>query len=93
MTPRRTKSPKLLAVLILAVSLGAITAAPALADGWRGHARFDHRGGHEWRGHEWREHHWYRYGYAPGYAYPGYYYAPAPAYVPPPSLTVVVPFR
>lgn len=98
MTPRRTKIHKLLAATILALSFGAVTAAPALADGARGHERYEHRGGHEWRGHEWRGHerryyHPYHYGY--GYAYPGYYgyYAPPAVYAPPPSLTVVVPFR
>jgi len=101
MTPRRIEIQKSLAAAILTISFGIATMAPAFADGWRGHERIDHRGGHEWRDrdwrqHEWREHHGYRYGYgyAPGYyAYPGYYYAPAPAYAAPPSLTVVVPFR
>ncbi len=104
MTPRRTTMHNLLTATVLAaglsVGLGALTITPAHADGWRGHERFEPRGHewreHEWREHEWREHHgWYRYGYgyAPGaYAYPGYY-VPAPAYEPPPSFTVVVPFR
>ncbi len=104
MTPRRTTMHKLLTATVLAagLSIGLGATAPAFADGWRGHERFEPRGHewreHEWREHEWREHHWYGpsygYGYAPSYyAYPGYYYAPAPAYVPPPSLSVVIPFR
>ncbi len=101
MAPRRTKLQQLLAAIILAVSFGAAGAAPALADGWgwRGHERAEHREHEwrerEWRAHEWREHHPYGYAYGPGYyayPYPGYY-APAPVYVPSPSLTVVVPFR
>ena len=97
MTPRRMKMSKLLAALIFAVAFGAFgvaTTAPALADGWHGHGRVEHR---DWRAHDWREHHdWryyhpYRY-YGYGYAYPGYY-APPPVYAPSPSLTVVVPFR
>jgi hypothetical protein len=99
MTPRRTKLHKLLAATALAVGLSVglgTMAAPAFADGWRGHERYEHRG-HEWRGHEWREHHDWRYyhpyrSYGYGYAYPGYY-APPPAVYAPPSFTVVVPFR
>jgi len=96
MTPRRAKLHKILAVLVLAISFGALTAAPALADG-RGHGRVEHRG-HEWRGHDrdWRGHDWrYHRPYHYRYAYPSYYgyYAPPAVYAPPPSFTVVVPFR
>jgi hypothetical protein len=98
MTPRRTTIRKLLGALILAVAFGGVAAAPALADGWHGHQRFEHRGhgGHEWHGHAWRGHDGWRYyhPYRYGYAYPGYYgyYAPPPVYAPP-SVTLVVPFR
>lgn len=106
MTSRSTIMHKLLAAAVVVVGLAGATAAPALADDWRGrgHEWGEHGWrGHEWREHEWREHHaWRPYGYsgyAPGYSYySGYYYVPPPppaVYVPPPapSLTFVVPIH
>ena len=100
MTPRWSRLHKLMAAaIVVAAGLSVTAVTPALADGWRGHGRYEHR---DWRAHEWREHHawryyhpyrYYGYGYGYGYAYPGYYYAPPPPVYAPPSFTVVVPFR
>ena len=96
MTPRWSRLHKLMAAaIVVAAGLSISGITPALADGWHGHGRVEHREwrGHEWHGHrDWRYGHPYRYGYY-GYAYPGYYYAPPPPVYAPPSLTVVVPFR
>jgi hypothetical protein len=85
--------------------MGAVAAAPALADG-RGDQRYEHsrryeqqgwRGderGREWRGARFDRHYVYaRPGYY-GYAAPRYY-APPPVYYPAPgfSLDFIVPFR
>lgn len=82
--------------LALAGTIGAVAAAPAHADDYRGFERHDDhwdRGGH-WRDRDWRWHHrgpWPDYvAPAPVYAPPPVVYAPPPQ---PPGLNLIFPIN